>query len=393
MWSPKRAENNKTHCFEFQSKQSGISFQALTIGLILAIVNSYWISVNDYLKGLNHTYMSLFSNAIFTLFVLILLNFLLQKLRPKSALRESDLSVIYIMIVMVSTISGHRMTRFLGPIAHPFWFATPENDWRNMFWRLIPEWFTVRDENVLHDFFLGDSSFFIPLYVKSWLGPLIYWSAFLFVLCFLLICINTVIRKQFTDRERLAYPITWLPLTMSQSPSVLLRNRLMWAGFGIAAGVGLLNGLKVFNPWLPAVPVGWETIVFHDKPWSYMGSIRISFQPFVMGLSFFMPLDLAFSAWFFYFKKKAAQLSIGAVTGQRHFHFDEQAQGAWIGLGILALWIGRKHLTSVIQQAGAHQIDSSRENVAYRFSFLGIAGCLLFFPYLHIRRVFLCGLS
>ncbi|MDP7281084.1 MAG: hypothetical protein QGG39_14550, partial [Candidatus Poribacteria bacterium] len=117
MWSPKRAENNKTHCFESQSKQSGISFQALTIGLILAIVNSYWISVNDYLKGLNHTYMSLFSNAIFTLFVLILLNFLLQKLRPKSALRESDLSVIYIMIVMVSTIYGHRMTRFLGPIA------------------------------------------------------------------------------------------------------------------------------------------------------------------------------------------------------------------------------------------------------------------------------------
>ena len=152
---------------ESESQQSGISFQALTIGLILAIINPYWISVNDYLKGLNHTYMSRFSNAIFTLFMLILLNFLLQKLRPKSALRESDLSVIYIMIVMVSTISGHRMTRFLGPIAHPFWFATPENDWRNMFWRLVPEWFAVRDRNVLRDFLLGDSSFFIPLHIKS----------------------------------------------------------------------------------------------------------------------------------------------------------------------------------------------------------------------------------
>ena len=181
---------------------------------------------------------------------------------------------------------------------------------------------------------------------------------------------------------------------MNQSPPVLLKNRLMWTGFGIAAGIGLLNGLKVFNPWLPAIPVGWETIVFHDKPWSYIDSIRISFQPFVMGLSFFMPLDLAFSAWFFYFLKKAAQLLIVAVTGQRQLYFDEQAQGAWVGLGILALWIGRKHLTSVTKQAGTHQIDSSREAVAYRFSFLGIAAVAGYFlPCLRIERVFLCGLS
>ena len=56
MWAPKRTENNKTRCLESESQQSGISFQALTIGLILEIVNSYWISVNGYLKGLNHTY-------------------------------------------------------------------------------------------------------------------------------------------------------------------------------------------------------------------------------------------------------------------------------------------------------------------------------------------------
>ena len=61
-----------------------------------------------------------------------------------------------------------------------------------------------------------------------------------------------------------------------------------------------------------------------------------------MSLSFFMPLDLAFFAWFFYFLKKTAQLSIGAVTGPRHLYIDEQVQG--VGLGILALWIGRKPL-------------------------------------------------
>lgn len=97
--------------------------------------------------------MSLFSNAIFTLFGLILINLLIRKFSPKLAFTESDTLVIYVMIVIVSTLSGHRMTRFLGPIAHPCKFATVENEWRDLFWRYIPDWFTPRDIRVLDLFF------------------------------------------------------------------------------------------------------------------------------------------------------------------------------------------------------------------------------------------------
>ena len=371
---------NKYSAIE-NNKSSGIPLRVLVIGLASAIINSYWISINDYLKGLNHTYMSLFSNTVFTLFVLILLNLLLKKLLPKFALRESDLLVIYIMVVMVSTVSGHRMTRLLGPIVHPFWFTTPENDWQNLFWRHIPQWFTVKDKNVLSGFFRGESSFFTRQHVKAWLGPLLYWSVFLFVLCFILICINTIIRKQFTEHERLTYPITRLPLELGRDTPAFLKNKLMWAGFGIAAGISLLNGLSVFYPFLPAIHVGWRVIAFHDKPWNYMGSTRISFQPFVIGLSFFMPLDLAFSAWFFYLLKKMTQLLLGATTGVRDLYFSEQIQGAWIGLGLLALWVGRRHLKQVFTQGvtGKHRIDDSKEPMRYRTALLGIIGGLLFF--------------
>jgi len=38
--------------------------------------------------------------------------------------------VIYVMVAMLSTISGHKMMGYLmGALAHPFWFATPENEW------------------------------------------------------------------------------------------------------------------------------------------------------------------------------------------------------------------------------------------------------------------------
>ena len=359
---------------------SRISLTALAIGVILVVVNSYWISANDYLKGLNHTYMSLFSNAVFTLFVLILLNLVSKKIAGRAAFKNSDLLVIYIMVVMVSTISGHRMTRLLGPIAHPFWYATAENDWRNLFWHYIPGWFTVEDEIDLRGFFLGETSFFSLQYIKAWIGPLFYWSAFLFVLCFILICINTIIKRQFSEHERLTYPITWLPLEMGRDPVGFLKNRLMWVGFGIAAGISLFNGLKAFYPFVPYIPVGWTQISFQEKPWSYMHGTRISFQPFVIGLSYFMPLDLAFSAWFFYFFKKMTQLSLGVTMGWRDLYLEEQAQGAWIGLGILALWVGRRHLKLVFKQifTGKAAIDDSMEPMSYRAAIMGILAGVVF---------------
>ena len=358
----------------------GIRLRVFGIGLILALVNAYWISINDLQKAVTHTYMSLFSNAVFTLFVLVLLNMLFRRFVPKYTLRNPDILVIYIMVVTASTVAGHRMNRVLSMLVQPFWFATPENDWRNLFWRFVPEWFTVKDETALSGFFLGETSFFTRVNLMAWIGPVLYWSAFLFVLFFVLICINAIIRKQFTEHERLTYPITWMPLELGRDPVGFLRNRLMWIGFGIAAAINLLNGLSVQLPFFPFIPVGWTRFTFEEKPWSYMVYTRISFQPFVIGLAYFMPLDLAFSAWFFYFLKKLTQLSLGVTLGWRNLYFDEQAQGAWIALGALALWVGRKHFKRAFVQAfkGTGGIDESKEPMSYRAAILGIVAGVIF---------------
>ena len=361
-------------------KPSGISLRTLVIGLIVVFVNAYWVSVNEFIIGPIHNYVSLFSNAVFTLFVLALLNLLLEKLLPKLALRPADLLVIYAMVVMVTTVAGYPMNRLVGTLAHPFWFATAENDWRHLFWRHIPAWFTIRDQNALSNFYRGESSFFIPQYMTMWLRPMLYWSAFMFVIYFVLICISTIVRKQFTEHERLTYPITWLPLELGRAPLSFLKNKLMWTGFGIAGGISLLNGLHTLYPSVPDVPVGWQNIIPQEKPWSYIGWTPISFQPFVIGLSYFMPLDLAFSALFFFFFKQMTRMLLG-VIGWRTLYFHEQAQGAWVGLGIFALWVGRKHFKRVFMQAitGKGGLDESKEPLRYRTALLGIIAGLLFF--------------
>ena len=106
---------------ETNKNSAGIPFRVLVIGLALALVNTYWVATNDLVIGPLHNYMSLFSNAIFTLFVLILLNFVLKKFLPKTALSDSHLLVVYVMVVMVTTVSGHTsMNKLVGTLAHPF---------------------------------------------------------------------------------------------------------------------------------------------------------------------------------------------------------------------------------------------------------------------------------
>ena len=371
------------------SRSSGLTLRALCIGIILIVANSYWLNEATWAGRILHTYISLFINTVFCLFVLVLMNFLLRRIRPQYAFHRSELLVIYVMILMVSTLSGNtNMGYLIYILAYPFWFETAENDWLQLFGGHIPQWFTVRDKEVLRDFYEGESSFFIAQHVYGWLTPLLVWSAFIFVLYVTLICMNVILRKQFTEHERLTFPITWLPLEMGNNPTSFFKNRLMWIGFGIAGGIEIINGIHFLYPPTPSIPMGFQNLsyLFQEKPWNAVGTILFTARPFVIGLAFFMPVDLAFSSWFFYFFGKILLVLKSALGWRTDLYLDEQSEGAWIGLGVLALWIGRRHLRRVIMQAvsGKGYVDDSAEPIPYKWAVWGmLCGilCVVLFGY------------
>ena len=75
-------------------------------------------------------------------------------------------------------------------------------------------------------------------------------------------------------------------------------------------GINLLNGLQFFYPVLPEIPVRKYNlnVYFTQKPWIAMGSTPLRFHPYIIGFSFILPLDLAFSCTFFYLLKKVQLL-------------------------------------------------------------------------------------
>ena len=355
----------------------GLTPKALILGILLVVINTYWI--NTFYGGILHSYQSLFSNSAFTLFAVLLVNMLVQRVAPRLALTAAETLAIYIMVLAPPMVSNATHIGYLVTmIPHPFWFANTDNDWANLFLAHIPDWMAVQDEGALRRYYAGESSFLEWQNLRAWLLPLGVWSAFLMVLWFVMMCMNAVLRRQFSEYERLTYPITWLPLDMAREPTKFFTNRLMWLGFGLAMGGELWNGVSALHPSLPSLPIraldNRITHLFSEKPWNAVGTVLLALHPFAIGLSFFMPLDLAFSSLFFFLFGKVMLVLRAASGMQLEFYLNEQSEGAWIGLGLVALWLGRRHIRHAWRRAfvSKDELDDSMEPMSYRTAFLGM---------------------
>ncbi|HHZ89570.1 TPA: hypothetical protein EYN98_07420 [Candidatus Poribacteria bacterium] len=374
-------------------RKSKSIYKAILVGCILIPFNSYWIVTIEMGRYLAYpTCISLFFNVVFTLFVLQVLNLILVRLLPQLAFSSHDLLIIYTMLSIASGISGLDMMQdVVSNLGHAFWYATPENDWEQLFWRYLPKHLIVDDLKALRGYYEESSNLLIPLHFRAWFVPCLMWTGFISLLVLMMTCLNVVLRKQWIEHEKLSYPIIQLPLEMirHRDLSGLFGNRVLIIGFLLAVGINLLNGLGVFYPMIPQIPIrGYDLRqLLTEKPWSAVSWFPIRFYPFVIGLGFLIPLDLSFSCWSFYLIYKL-QLIIGSAVGLRSLprfpYGNEQAVGAYIGLCTLALWSSRRHLWAIFRKmlALSSSLDDTHEPIRYRTATLiiiGVAVLLLFF--------------
>jgi len=366
-------------------KRLGVTSIPLLLGLILIPINCYWVVKAEIIKATIHaTILTMFFNVIFCMFVLTLLNHALKRFFPKRSLSQAELLLIYTMLSVSTGLFGIDLMTLLVPLmGHAFWFATPENEWQELFWRYLPKWLTVSDQSVSRGYYEGESSFWMAKHLAAWGVPILAWSAFTFVFMFIALCINVIVRKQWIQEERLSYPIIQLPLEMTDNKSGFFRNPMMWIGFAISGGFNLMQGLHFLYPVIPALNLKYNLApLFTNRPLNAIKWLPINVYPFVVGLSYFMPLDLSFSFWFFYLFWKAQVvfrdiMGWGAMPGSR---LSAQLSGAWFGIGILAIINSRKHIMKVLRFAfGRRSSDNdSAEPMRYRTAVFGLIFGMIF---------------
>jgi hypothetical protein len=383
--------SSKTHRY--------VTPRAIILALILAVINDYWIVQMEVVRYSFATYAAPFYNCIFTLLILTAANSLVRKRFPSIALTPVELITVYVMLSITSAVCSHNMMEVLiSLMGYAFFFQTPENKWGEMFLDRIPKWLTVSDMASLRNFYFGNSTLYDPVNFKPWIVPVLCWSAFCAVLLFTMLCINSILRKQWVEAERLTFPIIQLPLEMTDESGALFKNRYMWIGFAFAGGLTLLAGLNYLYPSIPCLRIVRQNVgpYIVNQPWKAIGAIMVSFYFWAIGIAFIMPLELSFSCWFFFwFTRMELVMSrvvglneLGVMGGgfDRMYPFlTSQSYGAYIGFFVMSMWTSRHFLKRVWRTAfkGTKEEDESREAISYRAAILGaLAGVL-----------FLCGFA
>jgi len=387
---------------ESRKRPNGITLRAVLLGVLLAVLVSIWAPYSETVLRSSTVVSTLFPvGAVFPFFVIVVLfNVVFKGIDPRLALHPSELVVIFIMVLVATTIPTFGLVGFLlGVISTPYYFACPENQWGEYILKYIPNWIAPSNENhAMEWYYIGlPEGEKIPY--KAWIIPLFWWLSLVAVLFFVSYCFIAILRKQWVENERLTFPLLEAPLEMVRSdrgsPSpVFMRDRLFWIGFCFSIFVVLWNIGHYFSPQIPAVPLikpqYKNLLIGREFPYIPLG-INIP----VVGFSFFAPLSVLLSVWLFYLLS-VIQIGIfnriGFSLGPRDHWCSAVPSAGWQSFGgflfyvLWGLWMARRHLRDVIKKAfkrGSH-VDDSRELLSYRTAVLGlILGLIYIVGWLH----------
>jgi hypothetical protein len=361
-----------------------ITWRSLLLGFLLVPANTYWVIQSEVIRYAAHpTTTSVFFNVVFCVCALVALNALLRRVRPQWAFAQGELLVVYVILSLGTAMAGHDTLQVLvSVISYVHRFATPENRWEPLFFSALPTHLMVTDPGALRAMWYGGETLYTPAYLRAWAGPVALWTLFFGLLLWVMLCLNTIWRKQWAENERLAFPLVELPLQLTDEQFTLFRSRPMWLGFALAGGIDLLNTVAMSFPAMPHIPTREMNLqqFITDYPWTAAGSIPLQFLPFVIGIGYLLPLDLLFSAWFFFFfwKSQAVLTSVwGLSDGRPQFPYIlEQSAGAYLGVALAVLWLSRRHLRQVWQKVWGRpsELDDSTEPMTYRMAVLGALG-------------------
>jgi hypothetical protein len=361
---------------------------------VLAVVTPY----NDYF--ILGSYMASHHVPVAASFVLLVLTLLIAGIIgrriPRARLSPAELLTVWAMMSVAAGIPSSGLLRFLMPILPaPRYFATAENDWEELLVRHIPYWLAPEDPTAVLQFYEGaPPGQGVPW--RAWGPTLITWVGLVLVLYFVMLCLCSLIRRQWVEHERMTFPHVQLPLAMVEAPAkgralnAFFASRVMWIGFAIPVVlygfVGLHNYFPAVPTFRPIYPNFYSApIRFTSRPWDAADVFYPAFLPSVVGFGFLLTTDVSLSMWFFYLfgKCEAVLLSAcgyrlqSAASGFGGYQFAVyQEMGATIAVFGFAVYVARRHFASIREALCARGRDPREgdEALPYRHAVWGLLG-------------------
>jgi hypothetical protein len=372
----------------------GITWRSVALGLVLAGGLAALTPYNDYVIGNTYIAGNHFPmGAVAVLLLLSLINLIWHRTRGRGLMSTKELAVIYVIIMVTSGIPSSGLLRYLVPMTTAgFYFASPGNQWAKLFWDHIPPWLGLNNKEAANWFWEGLPGG-QPMPWGDWFYTLSHWAIFVFALWLMMTSFAALVRKQWADRERLAFPLVQFPLEVLRDdgagPSAsFFGNRLVWIGAGTVFLVHIINGLHRNFPALPAIPTFFNVDdSLPDRPWNAMAPVFIGIFFSAIGFGYLLPLEVAAGFWssVVFIKLQGVVLSAMGLEGGSSWGgviseiSDKEQMGGLITIAAILVWFLRGTFADAFRKAftRAPEVDDRSEPLSYRFAALGLVASLI----------------
>ncbi len=339
----------------------------------------------------------------FLLLYVLLLAPILNRLGKRVGLSRGEILIIYSMMIVAGPIAHLYAVAYLLPhTVAPLYFDKQEPSW-SLFQPVLPAWLGPNSAKAVEDFFHGTHGI-VPW--RAWMLPILAWSSLLIALFWVMLCINVLIRRQWVESERLAFPLAAIPLALAhdeqesylKDPLQLIHRPLFWGGIAFVILVQSPSHVHRFFPFIPDLPTQDLTLLdasLMSVPWRGAGRIEFDLLFWLIGIVYLLPTEIALSCWVFFFVgllENVFAMMIGTSGEAPDVYSNEfpalysQGAGAAFALTGIVIYTARGHLKRVFESVfkrtshgnGGPQIPSSNDPMSYRTALLGAVGGFLF---------------
>ena len=371
---------------------AGLTLRAVAIGCVFTILLTIWSLSSEFVtRGSFITVTHLPVAALLPFLLMVLLvNPCLKFTGFGRPFNSQELIVIFFLVFTASVIPGWAFSNYaISIISGPFYHASPENRWADLFLEYLPSWLVIQDRlGGLNQFYEGVYST-RNIRWQIWFVPMFWWVTFYVALFMVGASIMVILRKQWVEHERLAFPLAQVPLALVDGAEEkalfprIARARLFWWGFGVTLFIMTWNVFSFFD-LMPAIPLG----AGHAFPLTLYESfhpIQVRLNFLLIGVAYFTRVEVLLSVWLFYLIRIVQQgvmTRIGVPGPLEMMHF-QHLSGFFVFV-LFGLWMARRHIRDVIRKAlgKAPEIDDSREFFSYRTAVLCFSGGSIYMVFL-----------
>jgi hypothetical protein len=373
-----------------------MTWRAFILGLLCVVGVALLDPYMSFNKGYGWNTQTHFPTAAGFLLVVLTVaaNSLLRLLRPRSALSQAELMLVWCMLIVGCVVPSNLMRFWFPVLATPAYLARrPDIVWADTALKAAPSGLlltknpaSVAAQQFLEGWRGGEGR--LPW--REWAAPVGHWAILigLFALATFFLC--AIMRRQWVDRERLQFPLARVPLdfTEGSGPSgwltAVFTNRAFLLGVVGAAALSFLQVLPLLfgaqTTWNVRLPL---RDMFQQTPLEQLYLENFDLNWLAIGLAYFVPADVSLSIWAFYLLGRV-ELQSAAWMGSPLYYGGTYSQlirwqraGAYAVFTVGALFMARRHLADVVARALRRRgaADDEAEPVSFALSLWGLLAC------------------